>query len=118
VAARPRAGRDLAHSGGQLLEAAADHVVVVGGPGVLSDPGGCSESTDPGRKPGVSGIPGLAPGDPGNPGLAPGVSRLAASARVAQYAWSADYHHVIGRRLEQLATAVREIAPGARTRCY
>ena len=65
-------------------------------------------STDPGRK----------PGDPGNPGLAPGVSRLAASARVAQYAWSADYHHVIGRRLEQLATAVREIAPDARTRCY
>ena len=51
-----------------------------------------------------------------HPGLAPGVSTT--SGRVAQYAWSTDYHPVIGRRLEQLATAVREIAPGARTRCY
>ncbi len=51
-----------------------------------------------------------------HPGLAPGVSRV--SGNVAQYAWSTDYHTVIGRRLEQLATAVREIAPGARTRCY
>ncbi|HEY6158466.1 MAG TPA: tRNA epoxyqueuosine(34) reductase QueG [Gemmatimonadales bacterium] len=51
-----------------------------------------------------------------DPGLAPGVSTT--SGRVAQYAWSSDYHTVIGRRLEQLATAVREIAPGARTRCY
>ena len=65
-------------------------------------------STDPGRK----------PGDPGNPGLAPGVNAPASAGRVAQYAWSTDYHTVIGRRLEQLATAVREIAPGARTRCY
>jgi epoxyqueuosine reductase len=54
--------------------------------------------------------------DPGHPGLAPGVSRI--SGKVAQYAWSSDYHTVLGRRLEQLATAVREIAPGARTRCY
>jgi epoxyqueuosine reductase len=38
--------------------------------------------------------------------------------RVAQYAWSADYHLVLGRRLERLATAVREIAPGANARCY
>jgi epoxyqueuosine reductase len=38
--------------------------------------------------------------------------------RVAQYAWSADYHRVLGRRLERLATAVREIAPGANARCY
>src|SRR5256885_1645092 len=53
-----------------------------------------------------------------DPGLAPGVSRLAPSARVAQYAWSTDYHTVIGRRLEQLAGTVREVAPGARTRCY
>jgi len=53
-------------------------------------------STDPGRKPGVSG----------------------ASGKVAQYAWSTDYHTVIGRRLEQLAGAVREVVPGARTRCY
>jgi epoxyqueuosine reductase len=51
-----------------------------------------------------------------DPGLAPGVS--GPSGKVAQYAWSSDYHTVIGRRLEQLATAVREIAPGARTRCY
>ena len=38
--------------------------------------------------------------------------------RVAQYAWSTDYHLVLGRRLELLATAVREIVPGATTRCY
>ncbi len=40
------------------------------------------------------------------------------SGKVAQYAWSADYHRVLGRRLERLATAIRELAPGARTRCY
>jgi epoxyqueuosine reductase len=39
-------------------------------------------------------------------------------AKVAQYAWSADYHAVLGRRLERLATAVREIVPGAKARCY
>jgi len=38
--------------------------------------------------------------------------------RVAQYAWSSDYHDVLGTRLDQLATAIREIAPGATTRCY
>ena len=38
--------------------------------------------------------------------------------RVAQYAWTADYHHVLGRRLEQLAEAIRDVVPGARTRCY
>jgi epoxyqueuosine reductase len=38
--------------------------------------------------------------------------------RVAQYAWSADYHDVLGVRLEQLATAIREEVPGATTRCY
>ncbi len=48
--------------------------------------------------------------DPSQPGEQGG--------RVAQYAWSADYHGVLGRRLERLATAVREIVPGARTRCY
>ena len=37
---------------------------------------------------------------------------------VAQYAWSADYHDVLGARLEKLATAIREVAPGAMTRCY
>ena len=51
-----------------------------------------------------------------NPGLAPGVSGPAP--RVAQFAWSTDYHLVLGRRLEQLATAVREIVPGATSRCY
>jgi len=38
--------------------------------------------------------------------------------RVAQYAWSSDYHHVLGTRLERLATAIREVVPGATTRCY
>ena len=37
---------------------------------------------------------------------------------VAQYAWSADYHDVLGARLEQLAAAIRDIAPAAKTRCY
>ena len=37
---------------------------------------------------------------------------------VAQYAWSSDYHDVLGARLEQLASAIREVAPGAVTRCY
>lgn len=49
-------------------------------------------STDPGRKPG--------------------------GAKVAQYAWTADYHHIVDRRLEQLAQAIRDVVPGARTRCY
>ncbi len=38
--------------------------------------------------------------------------------RVAQYAWSSDYHDVLGARLEKLATVIKEIAPGAITRCY
>jgi len=38
--------------------------------------------------------------------------------RVAQYAWSADYHRVLGHRLERLAAVVREIVPGAKARCY
>ena len=42
----------------------------------------------------------------------------ASSGKVAQYAWSTDYHAVLGRRLEQLATALREIVPGATSRCY
>lgn len=46
-----------------------------------------------------------------NPGREPG-------AKVAQYAWTADYHHILGRRLDQLARAIREVVPHARTRCY
>lgn len=38
--------------------------------------------------------------------------------RVAQYAWSSDYHDVLSARLEQLAEAVRLLAPGSKTRCY
>jgi epoxyqueuosine reductase len=40
------------------------------------------------------------------------------SPRIAQYAWSTDYHSVIGPRLEQLAATIRAAAPDARTRCY
>ena len=40
------------------------------------------------------------------------------SGKVAQYAWSTDYHALLGRRLERLATALREIVPGATSRCY
>ena len=53
-----------------------------------------------------------------HPGLAPGVRPTSVPGRVAQYAWSSDYHDVLGARLEQLATAIREIAPGTMTRCY
>lgn len=38
--------------------------------------------------------------------------------RIAQYAWSRDYHRVLGRRLERLAALIAEAYPGARTRCY
>lgn len=38
--------------------------------------------------------------------------------KVAQYAWSSDYHQVLGARLERLGAAIRDIAPGAITRCY
>ncbi len=38
--------------------------------------------------------------------------------KVAQYAWSSDYHDVLGERLEQLATAIRDLVPGSTTRCY
>jgi epoxyqueuosine reductase len=38
--------------------------------------------------------------------------------RVAQYAWSTDYHNVLGARLERLADAIRDVVPGARSRCY
>ena len=48
-----------------------------------------------------------------DPGAAP-----RGSTKVAQYAWSSDYHDVLGARLEELAAAIREISPGAMTRCY
>jgi epoxyqueuosine reductase len=51
-------------------------------------------------------------------GATPTGSRPGAQGKVAQYARSADYHPVLGRRLERLAAAVRELAPGCRTRCY
>jgi epoxyqueuosine reductase len=50
----------------------------------------------------------------GAPGHGPG----ARHPRVAQYAWSSDYHDVLGARLDQLAAAIRELVPGATTRCY
>ena len=53
-----------------------------------------------------------------HPGLAPGVSNSPVSGKVAQYAWSSDYHDVLGERLEQLAAAIRLLVPGATTRCY
>ncbi len=40
------------------------------------------------------------------------------SARVAQYAWSTDYHRVIGPRLEQLAAAIAELIPGSTSRTF
>ena len=51
----------------------------------------------------------------GDPGHGPGSRH---PGRVAQYAWSSDYHDVLGARLEQLATAIRDLAPGSTTRCY
>lgn len=41
-----------------------------------------------------------------------------AAARVAQYAWSRDYHDLLGERLARLATTIRDLCPGAHTRCY
>jgi len=40
------------------------------------------------------------------------------SGRVAQYAWSSDYHEVLSRRLSQLGAAIRAVVSGARTHCY
>lgn len=44
--------------------------------------------------------------------------RTSSRGRVAQYAWSDDYHHVLGHRLAALGDAIVEVAPGARTRSY
>ena len=60
---------------------------------------GTSPSSTPGHRPGVSGAG-------------------SGSARVAQYAWSTDYHRIIGPRLERVARAIVELVPGARTRTY
>src|SRR5438093_13116651 len=51
-----------------------------------------------------------------HPGLAPGVSPP--PGKVAQYAWSADYYGVLGRRRQRLPALVPEIAPAAKARCY
>ena len=51
-------------------------------------------------------------------GDAPGPSPGPPDARVAQYAWSTDYHRVLPPRLERLAAAIAETAPGAVSRWY
>ena len=48
----------------------------------------------------------------------PGPPSRPEAGRVALYARSGDYHDVLGRRLERLATALRGLVPGAATRCY
>ena len=37
--------------------------------------------------------------------------------RIARYAWGEDYHDVFGKRLDQLAARIRDLAPEAETRC-
>jgi epoxyqueuosine reductase len=44
--------------------------------------------------------------------------RDSSAGRVAQYAWSRDYHAVLRPRLEALAATIATVAPGAATRCY
>ena len=58
------------------------------------------------------------PADPATTINTDSVGAFRAPARVAQYAWSSDYHRVLGARLERLAATIRELAPGARTRAY
>jgi epoxyqueuosine reductase len=48
----------------------------------------------------------------------PGSATRSPAARVAQYAWSTDYHRIIGPRLEQLAAAITELVPGSRSRTF
>ncbi len=48
----------------------------------------------------------------------PGAMPRGRRAKVAQYAWSPDYHTSLGRRLGRLAAAIRDLAPGATTRSY
>jgi len=40
------------------------------------------------------------------------------TARVAQYAWSTDYHEVLGRRLAALAAEIARLVPGSTSRAY
>ncbi|HLZ45983.1 MAG TPA: tRNA epoxyqueuosine(34) reductase QueG [Gemmatimonadales bacterium] len=47
-----------------------------------------------------------------------GAPEPGAGTRVAQYAWSSDYHEVLGERLEQLAAVIKLLIPGSTTRCY
>lgn len=42
----------------------------------------------------------------------------AQSPRVAQYAWSTDYHVVLGKRLEALASEITRLVPGSSARAY
>lgn len=42
----------------------------------------------------------------------------AGAAKVAQYAWSTDYHRIIGPRLGVLAAVIAELVPGAHTKTY
>ena len=46
------------------------------------------------------------------------VRRGGRGVRIAQYAWSPDYHAILGHRLERLAAVIRDLAPGATTRSY
>ena len=56
--------------------------------------------------------------DPGAVPRGSGHDPGARRGRVAQYAWSSDYHAVLGKRLERFAAAIQDVVPGARTRCY
>lgn len=58
-------------------------------------------------------------GDAVSPGHAPRVGLPGSSvARVAQYAWSTDYHRIIAPRLDQLAAAIAELIPGSQSRTF
>jgi epoxyqueuosine reductase len=54
----------------------------------------------------------------GSGGAHSGAAPRGPSVRVAQYAWSTDYHRIIGPRLEQLAAAITELIPGSQSRSF
>ena len=59
------------------------------------------------------------PGDSSSPGHGPGVGLPGSDVgRVAQYAWSTDYHRIIGPRLDQLAAVIGELIPGSKSRTF